>query len=790
MKMQSLPSILAFFCLSLGLAQGDAEPTPAHFSRSDLDVIQDQRIRDSLALWEERVYLHTDSDRAEAGEAIFFKAYVFNGPTRRRFSPGGVLRLELRDDQNALVATQHHPIREGGGEGVLRLPRKMEDGTYQLRAYTRWMQNYGEEQFFRKDIRVGQPAEETESPSTADDTGVSFHPEGGRLLAGIANRLVVRQPGSAASSLMGVVTDSEGKASFPVQAYNEGYGMVIFTPEAGRDYQFRNADGEQQDLPEVAARGYALKVNNLSPDKITLEVEPTLAMGGEPVVLKGEWAGQVIFIHMLEFEPGRKASLDIPKNGMPEGFVEFSLTGLDDTVWARRPVWIGSQGNLNIEVEPLDNSFSKGAEAGFRIRVTDPEGNPVRTDLSVAVTDTRQGEGINMLEYLNPVASPNPLQDDRGNRFLQDLRAWSDPSGAQGRQWPLEIRYPVQRSLELHGTAYDLENNLLANTEIQMLASSDSSLVIREARTDASGIIHLAGLDVVGETQFVFRTKGEEQEQRLVKVIPLRDAPKVREGKKEVVKSKTFRKEEKRKKLVEPTAAVPWDTTGVIKLKGTTVTDRLRAEQESVPSLYGLQPLIKDVVYQNPERPLPIDVLAQNIPGVQVRPTVEGVPVISHMRRGGGSILWVVDGQVIYTNDPYLSPLTFLTPNDILRMEFYIEVAQTAMFGVITSPGTGVMVVYTRNGSFLDYTDRKNGGLLFKGYEPGLDFETYLTENTSGRKSRKEPPNTLYWDPSVETDEKGEAVIRFRSPADYSRVHLSVETLTPDGLVGSLRKDF
>ena len=160
------------------------------------------------------------------------------------------------------------------------------------------------------------------------------------------------------------------------------------------------------------------------------------------------------------------------------------------------------------------------------------------------------------------------------------------------------------------------------------------------------------------------------------------------------------------------------------------------------------------------------------------------------MRRGGGSILWVVDGQVIYTNDPYLSPLTFLTPNDILRMEFYIEVAQTAMFGVITSPGTGVMVVYTRNGSFLDYTDRKNGGLLFKGYEPGLDFETYLTENTSGRKSRKEPPNTLYWDPSVETDEKGEAVIRFRSPADYSRVHLSVETLTPDGLVGSLRKDF
>ena len=65
---------------------------------------------------------------------------------------------------------------------------------------------------------------------------------------------------------------------------------------------------------------------------------------------------------------------------------------------------------------------------------------------------------------------------------------------------PSEIRYPVERSLELHGTVYDLDNRLLTNTKIQMMASSDSDLVIRELETDAAGVLHVKDIDVTGET--------------------------------------------------------------------------------------------------------------------------------------------------------------------------------------------------------------------------------------------------------------------------------------------------
>lgn len=148
----------------------------------------------------------------------------------------------------------------------------------------------------------------------------------------------------------------------------------------------------------------------------------------------------------------------------------------------------------------------------------------------------------------------------------------------------------------------------------------------------------------------------------------------------------------------------------------------------------------------------------------------------------------MVDGQIIRFDDPALSPLTFVSPLDILRIEFIIDAGQASIFGV--QAPTGVMIVYTRSGNFLDYVNRKEGGLNFKGYEPVLDFETYLLERKKDRRLRNSPSPTLYWNPSVETDKNGEAVIRLKAPETSDGVVLSIETLTPDGRVGSFQRSF
>jgi hypothetical protein len=329
-----------------------------------------------------------------------------------------------------------------------------------------------------------------------------------------------------------------------------------------------------------------------------------------------------------------------------------------------------------------------------------------------------------------------------------------------------------------------------------MLASSDSDLVIRELETDAAGVLHVKGIDVTGETRFIFRTKGEEQKERLVKLLPIEEPSKSnRPGTErtsagnELAESKIYRRTQRKKEFVESTTPVPFDTTGIIKLKEATVVDKRKQEQEGVPSLYGIQPNLFDVVYQDLEKPVPMERLVLKIPGVQVQWTGGGtLPVVYHNRRGGGRILWVVDGQIIRFDDPAYSPLTFITPLDILRIEFIIDSGQAAVFGV--QAPTGVLLVYTRSGNFLDYVNRKEGGLNFKGYEPAPDFETYMAEREMDRKLRKAELPTLYWNPSLETDKNGEAVIRFQNPQSFEQLNLFIETLTPDGKVGSYRKTF
>ena len=117
-----------------------------------------------------------------------------------------------------------------------------------------------------------------------------------------------------------------------------------------------------------------------------------------------------------------------------------------------------------------------------------------------------------------------------------------------------------------------------------------------------------------------------------------------------------------------------------------------------------------------------------------------------------------------------------------------MDAGQTSIFGV--QGNTGVMLVYTRSGNYLDYVDRKEGGLLFKGYEPALDYKEWLAERQQDRKLRKKDPKTLYWNPEVRTDRKGEATIRFESPGEYDGVRLSVETLTKEGYLGSFQRTY
>lgn len=131
------------------------------FTIPDADGFRERLFR-QLVTWvqklpQEKVYLHTDRDHYEAGEQIWFRAYLTNAVNNKPSHLSGFVYVELRDSQDSLCVRQKIAKQDSVFAGYLPLDDDLKQGDYFLRAYSYWMQNAGDEYLFRKKIRVMNP---------------------------------------------------------------------------------------------------------------------------------------------------------------------------------------------------------------------------------------------------------------------------------------------------------------------------------------------------------------------------------------------------------------------------------------------------------------------------------------------------------------------------------------------------------------------------------------------------------------------------------------------------------
>ena len=104
---------------------------------------------------------------------------------------------------------------------------------------------------------------------------------------------------------------------------------------------------------------------------------------------------------------------------------------------------------------------------------------------------------------------------------------------------------------------------------------------------------------------------------------------------------------------------------------------------------------------------------------------------------------------------------------------------EAAIFG--SRANGGVLLVHTRTGSNIERTMRKDAQLTFQGYEADIDFNDYMQDQS--RKAKK-AVNTLYWNPQIQTDEEGKAVVRLSAPDVDESLYIKASTITTDGRIG------
>ena len=237
---------------------------------------------------QEKIHLHTDRDFYVPGEKIWFRAYLVDAATHRYPTNSRYIYVELIDVRDSLVSRVMIRPENELYYGHLFLSEIIPEGNYTLRAYTRYMENLGDDYFFKKNIRIGNLNRGNNLPlpplqrgiergnrrnpenlkNLAANPGfdVSFFPEGGNLVEGAFCKVAFKAltPSGTAETISGKLVDEAGAEITAVQTFHAGMGAFSYFQEPGKRYFLKchNENGleKQFELPQANPHARTLTV--------------------------------------------------------------------------------------------------------------------------------------------------------------------------------------------------------------------------------------------------------------------------------------------------------------------------------------------------------------------------------------------------------------------------------------------------------------------------------------------------------------------------------------------------
>ncbi|MBC7653416.1 MAG: carboxypeptidase regulatory-like domain-containing protein [Oligoflexus sp.] len=218
-----------------------------------LKELADKKAKQSYDFPSEKTYLQFDKPYYAVGDTIWFKAYV----TLENHLPSPIskiLYIDLINQKDSLIESLKIPIKNSVGTGsfLLAYPN-FKEGNYHLRAYTKWMLNFGDSYFFKKNILVGNALSKTLNTQISFDGSINeksqnvkskivFKDEYGKVLA---NKKVSWEVTADYERVARgrETTDGKGEISFTFNADSKvalNTGNIITSLDAG-DNRILNA---------------------------------------------------------------------------------------------------------------------------------------------------------------------------------------------------------------------------------------------------------------------------------------------------------------------------------------------------------------------------------------------------------------------------------------------------------------------------------------------------------------------------------------------------------------------
>ncbi len=793
-------------------------------NRPDDEIVTKLRAYNKAHL-AEKVYLQFDKPYYATGDTMYFKAYVTMGERHNLSAISGVLHAELIGIDNKVNQSIKLQLVDGVGWGDFALPDSLQQGTYRVRAYTRWMRNEGDGSYFEKMVPIGSlhqnkiPESNTAriKPVLAK-ADLQFFPESGGLITGIDTKIAFKAIGTNGMGMdvKGEITDNTGKEITGFASTHLGMGYFDLKPEEGKSYKadITYADGTKDvlPLPISNSKGICLIINNDSVASAAVKIEANQNYYNEN---KGKEYSVLIYSGGIATTVRCKLdsptiTMDIIKRKLFTGITTVTLFSQNNEPLAERLIFIQNYDQLKLDISTDKDTYATREKVSLKLNAKTRVDLAATGHFSVAITDENkvQVEENNETTILTNLLLTSDLKgtieqpnyyftnnDNLNNNEKQkelDLvmlthgyRHFSWKQVLSGDSVDNTIAYQPETSLAVSGTAKNLLGTPLKKATVSLILVAGKGY--SSQTTDDKGKFNFSGLNFNDSTKFVLQAvnaKGRNRTQLTYEpdITPLiKKMPGISQTNNINPTMATYLENDaKEQDELFKQGMVKVRTLKEVKIKAFKPDNNYRTS-----SLAGAgnadQVMHQDQISQV-AGPLPTS-LNGRLMGVKFVPYTgrpngsisqgELVPVLS----GGFSVapmLVVVDG----VEGVSISNLDASQVETVEVLRF-----SASIYGM--KGGNGVLVVTTRQGG--GGSDVTSIGILpitVQGFYKAREF--YSPKYTAAILQSNHPDwrSTIYWAPEVVTDKDGNASLEFYNADGQGSYRVVVEGVDEKGNIG------
>lgn len=768
----------------------------------------------------EKAYLHTGNEVMTLGDTLRFSSFVVEGRGHLPVAFSKILYVDLIDPNEILLLTRTLRVDSTGrSTGDFAIADSLIAGTYQLRAYTKYMSNFDQAYFFKKSIKVlpRLNTQEEKSISVADFANVSvqFFPESGELLTGQLNYVAFKATDEKGLpvTVEGEILNQSGEVVTSLEYLHDGMGIIQLQAEINQRYFCRYfVEGIEfsQPLPEVKSDGYIVNVRS-TPDKVYVTVKGTdVSFEGTNLLIQNK--GRIVKV----FQPSPGASYlykGISRDELPSGVSQITFFNKKQEAVAERLIYNERSvdfTDLEVITSPSVISTRQSLDLTYNmVRDTIEEGLISTTILPSQLYDGHQQTIKSYLLFTSDIKgyihNPSYYTDETNeNRLIHaDLllltHGWRRFDWDQlGLDEQPVLGYLPEQGFSVSGQVVKYDNREKGVATNLYLSFVEDPLFRVDGDTDENGYFTFLGLDVFDTlTAYVKTLSGRSKKSAkdklnlgtFVNFLP-RESPKLESSPLQFAFDE-IRKEEvikRGQKLFDIESAFGNDVLILDEMEVKGRVDRSADPFSKDVKLYGKpdQRLVLDSINTYASYNSVIDLIRGRVPGVEV---IGDPPNQSIRIRGYASIegdntpLFLLDGNTVDINT-----IKNVIPREVLYIDVLKGASKTVVYG--SRGATGVIAIYTRAGSKAgvqkDYDQQGFGALEMPGYYPPREF--YIPNHSSPSNSEKIRPDyrsILYWNPDIRTvdgtvkksfftsDEKGEFIILTEGVTTDGRIIMS-----------------